>query len=91
MRPNTAVGLLSPIGYMDVLQWGADASTIYGSEGTESGAPEFIYSITPQGAALATTYLGALSASPPQLIYDSGQGRLYTSGGDVVDAASGNS
>jgi hypothetical protein len=89
MRPNKAVGLLQPIGDMNVLQWGADASTIYGGEGTESGAPEFIYSITAQGAALTTTYLGALNAGPPQLIYDSGQGRLYTSGGDVVDAASG--
>jgi len=79
--PKRRFGLLQPpIGYMNVLQWGANASTIYGGEGAESGAPEFIYSITAQGAALTTTYLGALYAAPPQLIYDSRQARLYTSG-----------
>jgi hypothetical protein len=90
MRPNKAVGLPLPTGDMNVLQWGADASTIYGGEGTDSSASEFIYSITAQGAALTTTYLGALFTGPPQqLTYDSGQGRLYTLSGDVVEAASG--
>jgi hypothetical protein len=89
MRPNTAVGVIQPSGYLDILQWGADASTIYGGEETESGGPEFIFSISPQGATLTTTNNGALNVVGPSLVYDSREGRLYDGAGEVVDPATG--
>jgi hypothetical protein len=71
------------------IQWGADASTIYGTENVESGGPEFIYQINAQGATLSDTILGAFADFVPQFLYDSSKTRLYDSRGDVVDPATG--
>jgi hypothetical protein len=76
---------------VNVIRWGADASTIYATEDTESGGPEFIYSVTAQGATLATTNPGAFTGFDNELAYDAGENRLYDPQGDVVDPASGKS
>jgi hypothetical protein len=89
MRPKTGNASVPPIGFVSVIRWGADASTIYGTENTESGGPEFIYSVNAQGVTLAETYLGALGGFAAQLAYDSNEDRLYDASGDVVDAATG--
>lgn len=89
MRPNTANG--GPDYPVNVIQWGADASTIYGTENTISGGPEFIYPINAQGATLSSTALGAFSSFANQLVYDSSETRLYDPNGDVVDPATGKS
>ncbi len=91
MRPTIGSGAIQPIGYVNVIQWGADASTIYGTEDKESGGPEFIYSINAQGATLAGTNLGAFTGFDTQFVYDSSDKRLYDPNGDVVDSATGKS
>jgi hypothetical protein len=73
------------------IQWGADASTIYGSENFDSAGWEFTYQINTQGATLATTSYGAFTSFPPHLVYDNTEKRLYDPYGDVVDAATGKS
>jgi IPT/TIG domain len=88
-RPDVAVGVDLPNGDMDILQWSADASTIYGAERTESGGPEFIYSINAQGAALVNVFHGALDVSGSQLYFDRTKARLYDLAGEVVDATTG--
>ena len=60
-RPNTPTAVIRPIGYMNAFEWGADATTIYGAEGNQSGGAEFIYSVNAQGATLTNTNLGALA------------------------------
>ena len=88
LRPNTAIGTGYPV---TAIQWGTDASTIYGTENVLSGGPEFIYQINTQGATLATTAVGAFSSFVPHLVYDSTETRLYDPNGDVVDPATGKS
>ena len=85
-RPNTPTAVITPIGYMNAFEWGADATTIYGAEGNQSGGAEFIYSVNAQGATLTNTNLGALANS---MVYDPREERLYDLGGDVVDPPSG--
>lgn len=90
MRPNTSnASLLGFIGYVNTVRWGADASTIYGTESAVSGGPEFIFAVNAEGVTLSQTYLGAIAGFQGQLAYDSNEGRLYDSVGDVVNAATG--
>jgi hypothetical protein len=89
LRPNTGNAVIQPIGYVNVFDWGADASTIYATENTESGGPEFIYSVNAQGVTLTGTNLGAFGGGETQLVYDPSENRLYDSAGDVVDPATG--
>ncbi len=91
MRPQTAGGGIAPIGYVNVFQWGADATTIYATESTESGGPEFLYSVNAQGATLLNTDGGVFSNFQKLLAYDGDGGRLYDPAGDVVDAPTGRS
>lgn len=73
---------------VDCVRWGADASTVYATTTTISGAPELIFSIDPQGATLSRTNLGAVSAFEA-FTYDRVESRLYTDEGLVADPASG--
>jgi hypothetical protein len=85
-RPNTPSAVIAPSGYMNAFEWGADATTIYGAEGTQSGGAEFIYSVNAQGATLTNTNLGALAN---RMVYDPREARLYDLSGNVVDPPSG--
>jgi hypothetical protein len=89
MRPNTDSGTIQPIGYVNVFTWGADASTIYATEDTESGGPEFVYQVNAQGVKLEKTLYGALGSFSNELIYDRNEARLYDTSGSVVDASTG--
>jgi hypothetical protein len=89
MRPNTGNATIQPSGYTNVFTWGADAYTIYATEDTESGGPEFVYSVNAQGVSLANTLYGALGSFSNELIYDSNEARLYDTSGSVVDASTG--
>jgi hypothetical protein len=91
LRPNTGTAVIQPIGYVNLFTWGADGSAIYATENTESGGPDFIYSVDAQGATLTGTNLGAFGGGETQLIYDPNENRLYDSEGDVVDPATGTS
>ncbi len=91
LRANTGNAVIQPSGYVNAFAWGADASTIYATEDTETPSAEWIFSINTQGAALTGTNLGAFNGGEPQLIYDPNENRLYDPGGDVVDPATGTS
>ncbi len=86
LHPGTSYPSIS----FDTLAWGANASTLFGTNSGSSGGPEFVFSVDANGPTLVNTLNGALGDFLHRLTYSSSTNRLYDGYGHVVDPATGN-
>jgi hypothetical protein len=87
-RPGTAV----PTGFdnsYDTLVWGADTTTIYGTNSVVSSSDEDTFSVNSSGVTLSSDQPGALGRFVKDLAFDAPTGRLVDGYGNVVNAATG--
>jgi hypothetical protein len=70
--------------------WGADATALYGIDGTSSGNDLYVMSVNSGGISLTSDYGYLVPTQYGRLHFDSGSKHLYVDGGRVVDPASGN-
>lgn len=89
-RPNTA----TTSGVYNVyatLTWGADATTLYGTNTVISTADEYIFSVNSTGVTLLNDKQNGLGEFVKNLAFDTKTGSLIDGYGDVVNAATGQS
>lgn len=88
-RANYAVTTVLSQESIDKIQWGADATTIYGTTTVISGGPEFHITVNASGANLASTEQGVLGDFSSEILYDPTSTDLYDAYGNVVDPSTG--
>ena len=88
-RANYAVTTVLSQESIDKIQWGADATTIYGTTTIISGGPEFHIAVNASGATLASTEEGVFGDFSSKLLYDPTSTHLYDAYGNVVVPSTG--
>ncbi len=74
---------------IDRIQWGADATAIYGTTTVISGGPEFHIAVNSSGATLTSTEEGVFGDFSSGIIYDLASAHLYDPYGNIVDPSTG--
>jgi hypothetical protein len=73
----------------DRVQWGADATVLYATNGTSSGGPEYTFAVSASGPTLTNNQRGVLGDFAKTFIYDRSTARLYDGYGTVADPTTG--
>jgi hypothetical protein len=91
-RPTTAKGF-GPGGggsvLYDTLQWGADATALFGANGEGSGFDFYTLSVNSSGVVLANDYPNTFSSFTNRIHFDNGTRLIYADDGHVVDPTTG--
>ena len=87
-RANIATGSY-PFSSYSTIAWGADASTLYSTNGSSSGGPEYIFHVDQNGPTLTATYSSAFGDFVKQLQFDKTTGLLFDGYGRAVSPANG--
>ena len=88
MRPLAASAPACCQVTVDRIQWGADASIVYGSTTVVSGGNELTFSIDASGSTFKSSRPGILAEFSP-FFYDRPTGQIDDPAGDVIDPATG--
>jgi trimeric autotransporter adhesin len=85
-RPNT----IPDFGCnMTSIQWGADASILYGANGDDTGYNYYIINVDASGLALAHDYPGAFSDFINDIHFEANTSTIYSDAGTVITAETG--
>lgn len=83
--------VLSSNVFDSALEWGEDASTLYGADGESTGSDLFALSVNSSGVSLHADYRALLPSSRfGRIHYDPNSKYLYADDGRVVDPSTGN-
>jgi hypothetical protein len=87
-RPNIALDIKDFGAMYQYIQWGADATILYASVGTITGAHEHTFAVTSTGLALAKDAADVF-VSLDRFFFDPATARFYEGMGSEIDAATG--
>jgi hypothetical protein len=89
VRPTKAPGwAAATTNLFDALQWGADATALFGANLEDSGNDFYVLAVTPGGVSLTHDYPG-LGNFESHIHYDRSTKLVYYDGGNVVDPSAG--
>lgn len=82
--------VLSSTVFDTALEWGKDASTLYGANGISTGSDLFVMSADSSGVSLRSDYSALVPSNFGRIHYDRNSEYIYSDDGRVVDPSTGN-
>jgi hypothetical protein len=89
-RPTKVPGASAPSNnLLDVLQWGADATSLYAANLEVSSDDFYVMSVTPGGATLTHDDPGLIGVGEDHIHFDRSTNLVYCDSGKVIDPSNG--
>ena len=90
-RPTTVPGFgsLGGTGTVDSIQWGSNATQIYGEDYETSSFDFYVLSVNSSGVQVTNDYPGVFNMGGAKLHYDATTGYVYSDGGQAVNPSTG--